>query len=90
MPESLSTFLQTHPYKKIESLRHICVALGISGNGIAETMRNRILDHIGENEERDNHVRELAIKYKQDLHKKQHQQYPVVWGIGAPGWHNAL
>ena len=75
MPESLSTLLHSHPYKKIDSLRQVCGALSLSGNGIAETMRNCILDHVGENGERDNDVRELAIKYKQEQHKKQ-QQYP--------------
>ena len=67
--ESLQTFLCTHPYKKSDSLQHICTSCKISGNGIVETLRNRILDHVGEDKEIDAKVRDLAIKFKQDSYK---------------------
>ena len=67
--ESLQTFLCTHPYKKIDSLRHISTSCKISSNGIGETLRNRILEHVGDDQEIETKVRDLAIKFKQEFYK---------------------
>ena len=67
--ESIQTFLLTHPYKKVVSLRHICTACKLSSIGVAETLRNRILEHVGEDEDMEAKVRDTAIKFKQDSYK---------------------
>ena len=64
MPESLNTFLQTHPYKKVDCLKHLCSELKLSGKGVAETLRTRIIDHIGDNADLEAKVRQAASKFK--------------------------
>lgn len=61
---SLNSFLQTHPYKRVDSLKHICTALKISTNGVAETLRSRIIEKVGENDEMEKQVKDVALEFK--------------------------
>ena len=71
MPETLNTFLMNHPYKKINSLQHICSSLNLLTNGTAETLRNRILKHVEDGKVADEEVRQLAIVFKENEIKKK-------------------
>ena len=68
MPEALSTFLLTPPYKNKEYLKHICDKLKLSNEGFAEPLRERIIKHVGNNKKLDNKVREIARKLKKKKH----------------------
>ena len=60
MPESLSTFLLTTPYKNVGYLRHVCDQLQIPSDGIATELRQRILKHVGKDDELEKKVRKIA------------------------------
>ena len=35
-----------HPFKRLDSLQHVCKALKLSTVGTAETLRSRIVNHV--------------------------------------------
>ena len=71
MPESLKTFLLSHPHKRVDSLRHICTTINQSCKGTAETLRNRIHEYVGESTERESQVKDIATKFKNTRGKVQ-------------------
>ena len=64
MPLSLNSLLQTWPYKKKDCLEHICKAQKLSPNGVADTLRQRILTHVEKRPETETVIREMANSYK--------------------------
>ena len=76
MPLSLTSFLQSHPFKKKDCLEHICKSLKLSSNGTVETMRTRIIDHVESKQDPnermllDDKVKDIARRFKTSEHKK--------------------
>ena len=66
MPESLNTFLHTHPYKNMDSLKHISASLNIKiqKSSTADSIREKILTHAGDNQGIDKEMRNLAGQFK--------------------------
>ena len=73
---SLGSFLQTHPYKRKDCLEHICKTLKLSTNGIVETLRSRIIDHVdGKTDLKDKvtveeQIKDIAQTFKSTENKK--------------------
>ena len=78
MPESLSTVLYSHPYKKLDCLKIICSRLKLNSNGTVSTLRERILEHVNDDASLEELVRDIAIKFKQDEAKKNFPISPRV------------
>ena len=64
MPDSLNTFLTSYPYKTKPYLRHIYGKLNLDDDGLVEALRERILEHVGDDKQLDAKVRELGMKLK--------------------------
>ena len=76
MPDSLNTFLTSYPYKTKPYLRHICGKLNLDDDGLVEALRERILEHVGDDKQLDAKVRELGMKLKNPK-KSQKDATPV-------------
>ena len=76
MPDSLNTFLMSYPYKTKPYLRHICGNLNLDDDGLVEALRERILEHVGDDKQLDAKVRELGMKLKNPK-KSQKDTTPV-------------
>ena len=76
MPDSLNTFLTSYPYKTKPYLRHICGKLNLDDDGLVEALKERILEHVGDDKQLDAKVRELGMKLKNPK-KSQKDATPV-------------
>ena len=66
MPESLNTFLSTHPYKNMDSLKHVAASLNIriQRSATADSIREKVLTHAGDNNNIDEEIRNIAKQFK--------------------------
>ena len=64
MPVSLNTLLHTHPYKRKDYLESICAKLQLSTKGTADTLRQRIVIFVENNDEMDEKIEEYAYHLK--------------------------
>ena len=71
MSPSLSSFLQTYPYKRKDCLEHVCETLKMSKNGTCDTLTARIIAYVDDNTETDIKVRDIAQQFKINKNKTQ-------------------
>ena len=69
MSPSLSSFLQTYPYKRKDCLEHVCETLKMSKNGTCDTLTARIIAYVDDNMETDIKVRDIAQQFKINKNK---------------------
>ena len=62
--ESIETFLRTHPYKRQDSLRHICQELGLSTDGTVPMLQARILNETQGNDDHEVTIRKVAQEFQ--------------------------
>ena len=78
--ESLETFLKTHPYKRQNSLKHICSKLNLDQNGTIPILQIRITDDVlksSDPEKYDKTVRKIALDFARnpnDLTEGEYKQ----------------
>ena len=62
----LQSFLMSHPYKNKPCLEHLCDMLKIPrvGKNTADTLRNKIIDYAGDDEAREEHIKDMATKFQ--------------------------
>ena len=73
MVETLNTFFMCHPFKKLNSLQHVCKYLNLPITGTAETLRNRIVKHVEDGKAADEEVREMALEFKMNEQRKKNK-----------------
>ena len=66
MPESLKSFLTTHPFKRLDSLQHVCKSLKLPTAGTVDALRARIITHVDDGKVPDEEVREIAMVFKEN------------------------
>ena len=71
MSPSLSSFLQTYPFKRKDCLEHVCETLKMSKNGTCDTLTARIIAYVDDNTETDAKVRDIAQRFKIGKNKTQ-------------------
>ena len=71
MSPSLSSFLQTYPFKRKDCLEHVCETLKMSKNGTCDTLTARIIAYVDDNTETDAKVRDIAQRFKIGKSKTQ-------------------
>ena len=77
MPMSLSSLLQTYPYKKKDCLEHICAKFKITSNACTvDSLRQRILEFTDENSEMEEKIKEVAYHFKYTEEKKNKTSTP--------------
>ena len=77
MPLSLQSLLQTWPYKRKDCLEHICKTQKLSPNGVADTLRYRILTHVENRPEIEEKVKDTALNFKQKEIQNNKDKYPI-------------